>query len=94
MEIGDGKKLPEIVDNHASKGIKLDYYNKQGWGYADSGFIATPDKKNVLISGNRYMYAGEVLPNFAPWIAENLGADVAHEDPAQADMTIHAPNIN
>lgn len=24
----DGKEYPEIVDNHASRGIKLDYFNK------------------------------------------------------------------
>lgn len=40
------------------------------------------------------MYAGEVLPAFAPWVTENLGADIQYEDPAQEDMTINAPIIN
>jgi len=37
-DIGMSKSVPEIIDHHPSKGIKLDYFNKQGWGYADSGF--------------------------------------------------------
>ena len=40
------------------------------------------------------MYGGEILPNFAPWIAENVGADMQYEDPPQADMEINAPIIN
>jgi len=43
-DLGEGKSVPEIVDHHHSRGIKLDYFNKQGWGYADSGFISTKDK--------------------------------------------------
>jgi len=47
-----------------------------------------------MITGNRYMYGGEVLPNFAPWVKENLGADLQFSDPVQKDMTIPAPNVN
>lgn len=86
--------MPEILDYHPNRGTKLDYYNKQGWGYADSGFITTEDKKDVKIAGNRYMYAGEVLPAFGPWITLNLGADYQYSDPAQEDMNINAPIIN
>ena len=92
--ISEDKSVPEIVDHHVSRGIKLDYFNKQGWGYADSGFESTKDKQHVKIAGNRYMYGGEILPNFAPWIAENVGADMQYEDPPQADMEINAPIIN
>jgi hypothetical protein len=42
VTVGD-KTYPEVVDNQPGKGTKLDYINKQGWGYADSGFQV--DKK-------------------------------------------------
>ena len=80
-DIGMSKSVPEIVDHHPSKGIKLDYFNKQGWGYADSGFETTKDKSAVKITGNRYMYGGEVLPEFLPWIMQNIGADPKQTDP-------------
>jgi hypothetical protein len=86
--------VPEFIDFNASKGIKLDYWNKQGYGYADSGFVLTEDKKNVMIKGNRYMYGGEVLPAFLPWIVENMQADPNVNEKVQEDMEIHAPNIN
>jgi len=76
------KTVPEIVDHHPSKGIKLDYHNKQGWGYSDSGFATTKDKSAVKIMGNRYMYGGEILPGFLPWIKGAIGADPAVTDPA------------
>ena len=34
----DGKTYPEIVDHHPERQIKIDYFNKQGWGYSDAGF--------------------------------------------------------
>ena len=41
--VGDGnKEWPEIVDHKPSAKIKLDYHNKQGWGYEDSAFILDP----------------------------------------------------
>jgi len=42
IKAGD-KMIPEVVDNHPNRGTKLDYINKQGWGYDDSGFYL--DKK-------------------------------------------------
>ena len=94
VDMGEAKTCPEIVDFHPNRGIKLDYFNKQGWGYSDSGFQLTKDKTAVKIAGNRYMYGGEILPDFAPWVEENLGVDLRYEDPAQSDMEIDPPNLN
>jgi hypothetical protein len=54
----DGKTYPEIVDNHVARGIKLDYFNKSGWGYADSGFDYNKKEDVVRIKGSRYMFGG------------------------------------
>ena len=40
------------------------------------------------------MYGGEILPSFAPWVRENIGADLEHDDHPQDDMEITAPIIN
>ena len=89
-----GKTYPEIVDNHANRGIKLDYVNKQGWGYKDSGFEYDKKADAVRIKGSRYMFGGQILPTFLPWLKDNIGVDPQHEDPAQADMDVDAPIIN
>ena len=45
--------------------IKLDYFNKQGWGYADSQFVFDPKRKMAGFggTGRRYLYSGEDMPN-------------------------------
>jgi hypothetical protein len=67
ITIGD-KTYPEIVDNAVSRGIRLDYWNKWGWGYADSGFEIDKKANGVRIKGSRYMFGGELLPAFLPWV--------------------------
>jgi len=63
------------VDNHTNKGNKLDYYNKQGWGYKDSGFEYDKKEDAVRIKGTRYMFGGQILPQFLPWLKDNIGID-------------------
>jgi len=90
----DGKTYSQIVDNHPSRGIKLDYWNKYGWGYADSGFDLDRKEDAVRIRGSRYMFGGQILPSFLPWIKANLGVDTTSEEPIQENMPIEAPVVN
>ena len=89
-----GKTYPEIVDNHASRGIKLDYWNKYGWGYKDSGFDLDKKEDAIRIKGSRYMFGGQILPGFLPWVRANLGVDTSDEELAQEMMPIDAPIVN
>lgn len=91
----DGKEYPEIIDYHPDRQIKIHYFNRQGWGYTDSGFEYNKDKKLVFIKGNRYMFGGLPLPKFGEYIEKNLFADLNTDDPAQDDMNdIAPPNLN
>lgn len=90
----DGKTYPEIVDHHLNVPIKLDYFNKHGWGYKEAGFGYDKAANGIRILGNRYMYSGKILPAFLPWVMENIGADPAHADPAQAEMETDPPVLN
>ena len=53
-----GKEYPEIIDYHSDREIKIFFFNRQGWGYTDSGFEYLKDKKQIKIKGNRYMFGG------------------------------------
>lgn len=90
----DGKTYLEVIDYHVDREIKINYYNFQGWGYADSGFHYNKETKMVKIKGSRYMFGGQVLPKFATYITENLFTDLNADDPAQADMEVSPSNIN
>ena len=91
----DGKEYPEIIDFHPDREIKIFYFNKQGWGYTDSGFEYLKDKKQIKIKGNRYMFGGQILPKFSDYITEHLKTDLSGEDPPQDDMAnVAPPNIN
>ncbi len=90
----DGKVYPEVVDNHPSKGIKMDYHKTQGWGYKDSGFEIDRKYDGVRIKGSRYMFGGELLPNFLPWLRDKLNVDVSAQEPLQADIEVHTPIVN
>jgi alkyldihydroxyacetonephosphate synthase len=57
IKVGD-KTIPEVFDNHPNRGTKLDYINKQGWGYDDSGFYLDKKVNQIRIKGNRYMFGG------------------------------------
>ena len=92
----NGKQVPEVLDHQSNKQTKLDFYNLQGWGYKDSGFLA--DKKNlsIKIMGNRYMFAGQTLPGFYPFVQNALGLTLDFEMPKvdPQDIQVTPPFIN
>lgn len=90
----DGKSFPEVVDNHPTKGIKMDYHKTQGWGYKDSGFEYDRKYDGIRIKGSRYMFGGLLLPSFLPWLKEKIGADVSEQQPIQQDIECDAPIVN
>ena len=50
----------------------MDYFNKQGWGYADSAFAYNDRTAKISFKGNRYLYSGQVLPEFATWVDKSI----------------------
>ena len=61
---------------------KLDYFNRQGWGYSDSQFILDNKRKVIKFSGDKYLYSGNDLPSFLPWVMKNIKIDIDNPQPA------------
>jgi hypothetical protein len=39
-KVGDDKhQYAEVIDHHPHIKTKIDYFNKQGWGYADTALV-------------------------------------------------------
>lgn len=66
----DTKQYPEIIDYKPHLKIKLDYFNKQGWGYADTALVLDPHKDQIKLIGNRYIFSEKYMPNFKTWASE------------------------
>ena len=91
ITIGD-EVYTEVIDYAPRYENKLDYFNKQGWGYADSVFERNDKTGKLLMTGNKYLYSGKVLPNIADWIEANVsGIDFNQPRPRQDDMEIDPP---
>jgi alkyldihydroxyacetonephosphate synthase len=45
---------------------KLSWFRHNGWGYKDTEFVLRPDGA-VMLTGNRYQFAGQKLPKFREW---------------------------
>jgi hypothetical protein len=48
----------------------------------------------VSIKGNRYMFGGETMPAFLPFLKEHVHVEFDYETPKQADIDIPAANVN
>lgn len=93
----DGKSYPEIIDHHSDRQTKINFFNKFGWGYNDSGFELAKmsnGEKGIRIKGDRYMFGGQFLPKFLPYTMSQLHLNPDNEDPPQEDMEVAPPNLN
>mmetsp|Transcript_3750 Transcript_3750/g.6393 ORF Transcript_3750/g.6393 Transcript_3750/m.6393 type:complete len:207 (+) Transcript_3750:18-638(+) len=90
-----GQLYHEVYDNEPSLKTKLDYFNKQGWGYKDTSFIVDRKKNVVKFTGNQYLYSGKTLPNLLTWINQKIKLDTSKPHYPQAEMEIDPPqNVN
>lgn len=85
------------MDHHSDRKTRINFNNRYGWGYADSGFEIDKmanGEKGIRIKGDRYMFGGQFLPKFLGYVQEHLHLNENYEDPPQADMEVAAPNLN
>ena len=61
---------------------KTQWFKLNGWGYQDTEFKILPDNSLVL-TGNRYKFAGKKMPKFKEWAEKVVGLDFSIETPAQ-----------
>eukprot|EP00347_Sterkiella_histriomuscorum_P018793 403344151 len=107
-QVGDDKhQYNEIIDHQPNIKVcslkiviflmqtKLDYFNKLGWGYADSRFEMGPKNEYVTFSGDRYPLAGKKMFTFIEFGKEKGHVDFDQKaKEAQKEMTIDAPVFN
>jgi len=83
----DGHTYPEVVGDEPERQVKINFFNKQGWGYADSGFEYVKDKKALAVKGNRYEFgSGTLLPKFAEYLSNEVNVNLSKEVTYQTDM--------
>lgn len=77
IDVG-GQQYQEVIENLQFSQTKLDYFNKQGWGYKDSNFIYDEKKDMCYFTGNgkRYLYSGEALPALKGFASTELTFDL------------------
>ena len=59
---------------------KLDYFNKQGWGYADSYFIINEKRDKISFVGPRYSLNGKWMDKFVSFGESQAGIDIKIND--------------
>ncbi|KAL9649112.1 hypothetical protein ABK040_008489 [Willaertia magna] len=72
------KEMGKGIPNQRQKLAKWN-----GWGYKDTEFIMD-DKKDVHITGNRYILSGKCVPSFRPWMEKFAELNVNYESPPQS----------
>jgi hypothetical protein len=70
--VGD-QSYDEVIDYERHFKNKLDYFNKQGWGYSDSEFILDKKSGHVKFTGDRYLYSGFELPGLKDFALTEVG---------------------
>lgn len=76
---------------------KIDYFKKQGWGYNDSEFILDMQKKQIKVTGDRYLYSGKYLPELLPYAESKIQVDFTrpHKIQREQDIEVNPPqNVN
>ncbi|MBE9144077.1 FAD-binding oxidoreductase [Planktothrix mougeotii] len=65
------------------------------WGFADTQFVINEDR-SVTLTGDRYNLSGYKMPNFLPYIEEELGIKINSHDQQQeiTEKSINPPTIN
>lgn len=82
--ITDGEHTyPQTVDFNPDQKCKIEYFDKQGWGYTETAIKYKKEQGKVFVEGNRYDLAGQWLPGFAPYAKDHLGVDFSRDSPRQ-----------
>ncbi|KAF0983696.1 hypothetical protein FDP41_007611 [Naegleria fowleri] len=54
-----------------------------GWGYKDTDFVMD-EKRDVYVTGDRYILSGHYVPDFRPWFENFTGLDTKYPSPPQS----------
>lgn len=56
--VAGGQEYDEVTDLEPYHKNRIDYFNKQGWGYNDSSFQLDKQRDVVKFTGSKYLYSG------------------------------------
>jgi len=51
----------------------------QGWGFKDSGFLLDRKENVIKIKGTRYMFGGQGLPGFLPFLENEVNVNTKYD---------------
>jgi len=85
----------ETKDLMYSEGkTKLDWFKIHGWGFKDTEFVLDGRTEMVGLTGNKYLFAGKMMPNFKEWAIEMAGIDLSKRALPKKLMTPKTPILN
>eukprot|EP00761_Pharyngomonas_kirbyi_P002503 gb/GECH01002507.1/.p1 GENE.gb/GECH01002507.1/~~gb/GECH01002507.1/.p1 ORF type:complete len:629 (+),score=150.59 gb/GECH01002507.1/:1-1887(+) len=79
--------------NQFKKKTDEDEQHWNGWGYKDTSFLVNKNGQ-VELSGDRYLFSGNMLPHFRSWMEKNCGLDINNISLSQSidDAIAHVPS--
>lgn len=75
----DGIVYNEITDTDPSYNNKIDYFNKQGWGYKEDKFVMDWEKDMIKLEGVNYVYSGKYQQSLKEYAEQEIGMQFTKE---------------
>jgi len=85
---------PQTVDFNPEMKAKIEYFDKQGWGYTETAIKYKKERNSTFVEGDRYELAGKWLPGFASYASSDLGVDFSKESPRQEFVPVNPSIFN
>jgi hypothetical protein len=79
--VNEGRQYLEVIDHKPHLKTRIDYMNRQGWGYADTALVLDPTKDMLYLKGNRYLFSGQFMPDFKKWAEEFAHLNFSNKSP-------------
>lgn len=91
----DGGKVWQTKDNtYKDNRTKLDWFKSIGWGFKDTEFVLNTRMDQIGFTGSRYLFSGQMMPNFKEWAMEVAGIDMVLSSLPKKMFTPEAPVLN
>lgn len=74
--------------------MKIDWFKQVGWGFKDTEFVLDPKADEIGLTGSRYMFSGEMMPEFKDWAIKAAGVDLTLQSLPKKLMTPDHPILN
>ena len=69
----------------------MDWFKEKGWGYKDTEFVIDEATQEIGLTGDRYLFSGDIMPNFKQWAIDFIGIDLSQPSPPKDTMLCDPP---